>query len=292
MLREPAPALPDALVDVHRRQNRRMAASWTASADHRARVTHLVRGAAPEDGSGRLCVLGAGNCNDLDVEGLADAFASVHLVDIDAEAVRRAVDRQSAAVRRRVVVHAPLDVTGAMGAIEGWAHATPSPAAVADLSDAGVGKILAALPGRFDVVVSTCLLSRMMWTCATAMGERHQALRAVACALELGHLRATAALVRDGGAGIFVIDTVDSDRYPLDALYDPRHPTRVLQHLAATRMHFAGTDPALLEQVFHDDAALAARVGPLRIVAPWLWTAETDRTMLVYALMFRAGFIS
>lgn len=292
MLRASTPALPDALVEVHRRQNRRMATSWAVSAEHRARVTHLVRAAAPPQGGGRLCVLGAGHCNDLELDRVAESFDSIHLVDVDSEAVGQAIARQSPALRERLVMHAPLDVTGAMGAIDRWGHVIPSPGAVADLSDAGVGEALASLPGPFDVVVSTCLLSRMMWTCAAALGEKHQALRAVASALELGHLRATAALVRDGGTGIFVIDTVDSERYPLDALFDPKHPTRVLGHLATTRMHFAGTDPGLLEQVFQDDAALAARVARLSIVAPWLWNAEADRTMLVYALMFRAGFVS
>lgn len=280
--------LPDALVEVHRRQNRLMAASWGASAEHRARVTHLVRGAAPTSKLGRLCVLGAGNCNDLDLDALADAYETVHLVDVDAEAVGRAVSRQSAGVRRKLVVHAPVDVTGAMTFINGWGRSTPTPCQVADLSDAGVGEAITSLPSGFDVVVSTCLLSRMMWTCGAALGERHQALRAVASALELGHLRATAALVADGGTGIFVIDTVDSDRYPLDELFDPRDPTRVLAHLATTRLHFAGTDPGLLEQVFQDDAALSARAGRLRIVAPWLWAAQDQRTTLVYALMFTA----
>ena len=35
------------------------------------------------DGSRRLCVLGAGNCNDLDLVRLARSFAQVHLVDLD-----------------------------------------------------------------------------------------------------------------------------------------------------------------------------------------------------------------
>ena len=37
----------------------------TAFASHRAKVTELVC-AATRGGQGRLCVLGAGNCNDLD----------------------------------------------------------------------------------------------------------------------------------------------------------------------------------------------------------------------------------
>jgi len=44
----------------------------------------------------RLCILGAGNCNDLDFEALSAWYSEITLVDLDLEAVTRAVERRSA----------------------------------------------------------------------------------------------------------------------------------------------------------------------------------------------------
>ena len=58
-------------------------------AEHRARLTREIAERAPASGRGRLCLLGAGNANDVDLELLAKRFAEVHLVDLDRDAVGR-----------------------------------------------------------------------------------------------------------------------------------------------------------------------------------------------------------
>ena len=60
---------------------------------HRQQLTALILQTAPAAPSGRLCVLGAGNAYDLELEALLAAFAEVHLVDIDAHALARARTR-------------------------------------------------------------------------------------------------------------------------------------------------------------------------------------------------------
>ena len=52
---------------------------WAGFADHRRRVSGLLA-----TGPGRLCVLGAGNANDLDLATLLEVHREVHLVDLDA----------------------------------------------------------------------------------------------------------------------------------------------------------------------------------------------------------------
>ena len=81
-------------------------------AGHRARLTAEIHARAPAGGAGRLCLLGAGNAGDVDLEALAADFAEVHLVDIDAEAVARAAARVSPRARGRIVLHAPVDLSG------------------------------------------------------------------------------------------------------------------------------------------------------------------------------------
>ena len=59
---------------------------WNAFSGHRQKVSALL-GAGAEPRAGRLCVLGAGNCNDLDLASLLQAHREVHLVDLDAVAL-------------------------------------------------------------------------------------------------------------------------------------------------------------------------------------------------------------
>src|SRR5437660_103300 len=66
------------LTALHRRNNRETAEGWQPFAEHRARVTGLLL-----PGARRLAVLGAGNCNELDLTALGDAYREIHLADPD-----------------------------------------------------------------------------------------------------------------------------------------------------------------------------------------------------------------
>ena len=52
---------------------------WNAFTGHRAKVTGLLA-TEPSSGMSRLCVLGAGNCNDLDLAALLRAALSGRIV--------------------------------------------------------------------------------------------------------------------------------------------------------------------------------------------------------------------
>lgn len=76
----------------HVESNRQNRDAWGRYAPHRARVTGLVVEAlAPGD---RLCVLGAGNVNDLDLAEVLAVAAAVDLFDIDGAAMAAGVRRQ------------------------------------------------------------------------------------------------------------------------------------------------------------------------------------------------------
>src|SRR5215471_11691642 len=102
------PSPPPALLAYHRNNNRETASSWEQFSQHRAQMTQLALEAAPETG-GRLAVLGAGNCNDLDLDALTARYREVHLIDVDVEAVRRARGRVAPEVADRLITHAPVD---------------------------------------------------------------------------------------------------------------------------------------------------------------------------------------
>ena len=89
------------LVDLHVQNNDHSAGLWDLYAGHRAQVTKLLASSGKSGEERRLAVLGAGNANDLDLEVLAGVFSDVHLADLDAVALARAVRRQDAATRAR-----------------------------------------------------------------------------------------------------------------------------------------------------------------------------------------------
>ncbi|HET6918309.1 MAG TPA: hypothetical protein VFI46_02465 [Jiangellaceae bacterium] len=70
--------------------------AWHTFAGHREHLMSLIEGLPP---GGRLGILGAGNCDDIDLARLLDRFEQVHLVDLDSEAVIHGVAASPSATR-------------------------------------------------------------------------------------------------------------------------------------------------------------------------------------------------
>jgi hypothetical protein len=274
--------LPPALVDYHRKNNRATGARWEGFAEHRARMTMLAIEARGET----LAVLGAGNCNDLDLPALAARFREIHLVDLDEEAVRRARDRQPPEVASKLVLHAPVDLSGAFDRLAAFKTKPATPAEQARLPRESVEKILAALPGRFDVVLSACMLSQLMHSCYVALGIEHPQLQTMAAALALAHLRSLSALVAPGGTGLLVTDTISSETYALEELWGDQPPLALLDQIDRANRTLSGTAPSFLKKILRDDPEIAPLVSAPRLLEPWLWRFTEEMTFLVYALAF------
>src|SRR5688500_2807655 len=98
------------LVEEQIRLNRITRDGWSRYSSHREHLTRLLT--KKDFPGGRLLVLGAGNCNDLDLQGLLRSFSELHLVDIDAEALDWGVNEQGLSGNEQIVLHGGLDVTG------------------------------------------------------------------------------------------------------------------------------------------------------------------------------------
>ena len=275
-----APPPPPALLKHHRDNNRVTADGWDRFAEHRRRQSDLVIDA----GGGTLAVLGAGNCNDLELERVAAVFESIHLIDLDEQAIQRARSRQLAAVAAKVVLRAPIDVSGALSELPRLRGKTVSAAQLGALSRTAVDNVVAALPERFDTVLSACLMSQIMHSCSVALSS-HPQLAPIGNALAVAHLRALLALVRPGGRVVFVTDTVSSDTYPLRELWGQQAPAALLAHLDQTGNVLSGTGITFVRQVLAAESSLLAERP--RLVEPWLWQMHEDVTMMVYALTLR-----
>ena len=275
--------VPSGLIDLHRGLNRETAENWRHFADHRQRVTALAL--AP--GGDRCAVLGAGNCNDLDLAALAGRYREIHLFDLDLDALERARARQPTAVSERLVLHAPVDLSGTFHRLGSFRRRTLAPAELGALPQSCTDSVLRAVEPRFDAVVSACVLSQIVHTCnAELRGEAPQ-LEIIACALVVAHLRTVAQLLRPGGTGVIVTDTVSSDSYALEELWNERPPLALLDHLEQTGNFLSGTIPSFLRRILRTDEVVAPLLEPPRLVEPWLWHLDDRLTMLAYALVFR-----
>jgi hypothetical protein len=288
-MRDPVPPNPTSskALRSQAKANRSTRDHWAFFASHRAQIQKLVLPELGAAGERSLCVLGAGNCNDIDLKALAEAFAEVHLVDLDAAALLAAVRRQGVHSSPRIRAHGGVDLTGIAPRFVDWERTSPSSADV-DMAAAEVVK--APLPdvgGPFDVVLSPCLLSQLVGYASDVLGSSHPRRRDLLLALRARHLRMLVDLLKPGGLAVLVCDVASSDGVP--ALGGERKPdlSDLLSRLTYTGRHFDGLAPQAVQAALRSDPLVAPLIGNVQLVRPWLWRLGPKRTFLVYALCLR-----
>jgi len=244
--------------------NRSTCGQWAAFGSHRERIERLIlrhlRKADRlllESPPARLCALGAGNCNDLDLRFLCDRVGEVHLLDIDAAALEAAAGRQRAGNLANLHRHAPVDLT-----------------APGDLPDR---------LGRFDIVVSSCVLSQLIAGLRDRLGAEHPRFRSERTLTIAHHLRLMHNLLAPGGSAILINDVVSTDTVPRLRQVPPGDLPGLMRQLIADGKAFRGLDPATI--------CFALDRLPVPVVrnwsSPWLWHLSALRSFLVYGLVFR-----
>jgi hypothetical protein len=260
---------------------------WEHFAAHRAQVEQLLLPDCSPP-AGRLCVLGAGNCNDLDLPRLAERFDEIHLVDLDPMAVAQAVRRQGLESSSKIKVHAPVDLTGIAEMLGSWNGRAPAAGEIDALIRQAADAPHPALGGRFDVVLSTCILSQIVGYARDALGRSHPRCADLRIAVRQRHLRLIVDLLAPGGSGLIVSDLATA--VSSQALAGPTAGSTalegVMKNLIGRRHAFAGLDPDAVQAGLRDP-----RVGPLvgdvQFIRPWLWTLGPEKAFLVYALRLR-----
>jgi hypothetical protein len=268
--------------------NRETRDLWERFQGHRQRVTAEILALAPggsNEVGGKLCLLGAGNANDLDLEALAARFDEVHLVDIDPGALSRATGRQRPAVRAKLRSHAPVDLSGLYHQLE--RRRTPLPLGDAMVT-AGTAELVRQLPSELDVVASCCVLSQISWALEHLASPDGTPVAALEQALLRIHLRAMLRTTRPTGAALLVSDLTSSFFYPrLDDLAPGEDLRALTQKLAAQRVAYTVCNPELVRLILLHDAELAATCLPPALGEPWLWTGPKALTYLVYPFVLR-----
>lgn len=283
----PAPNSAPSVAQTQARFNRSTRTHWLHFAPHRARVQELVLTGRPAERAGRFCALGAGNCNDLELARLLDAFADVHLIDIDPRALNAAAERQGVAGSAGLHLHAPLDLTGIADLVSAWTGRSPGVPEVETAVRQSADAAAPDLGGPFDVVLSSCVLSQLVGYATDALGGKHPAYADLVRAIRGRHLRLMLDLLAPGGIGLLVCDLISSE----SVTELPRVPEHelpgLLRKLAGDGRFFSGLYPDALEATLRNDPALAPRVRDVRLLTPWAWRLGPRRTFLVYAMRFR-----
>lgn len=258
---------------------------YESFASHRAASTQLVLEAAAGLASGaRLCVLGAGNAYDLDLAELLDRFSELHLVDIDPDALARAKQRAPARGRARVSNHAPFELSGMFEHLERWARLQVTPEELMQAPARGAQRIAAALPGPFDVVASTCLLSQLQLQLLELIGDRHRLFGALRELLTLTHLRTLAALTKPGGRVLLLTDLCEASVFPDGRPRDASDLEPLFRELVGLGHVIYSSHPELLKFTLKDDPVLARSFDRVERSAPWLWQNGPQTRFLVYGL--------
>lgn len=246
--------------------NRQSRAAFDLYAPHRARVMSLLL-SAPERRS--LCVLGAGNCNDLDLSRLLAEFESVTLVDLDPEALLAGAELQQAAGHPRLKLAGDVDLSGVNRLLDDPPEQL-QPDWLQSLSEQAAAASFPALPAECSVVVSVGLLSQLIHS-VLSTGLPVASLLPVIQAVRRRHLQLLLELAVPGGRGCLVTEVVSSDSTPgLDQVREEQLPAFLAQQLA-TGNFFTGLHPGLLLQQLRDDSRLNALIEEIRPASPWLW---------------------
>lgn len=242
--------------------------AWDAFANHRNQVTSLLKHGSNQS---RLCILGAGNCNDLHLSTLLKSHQDVHLVDIDRHALVEGTTRQNLANHPRIYLHGDIDLTGMTDLMTHWSpDSTLSEADIATCMNAPT-HCLKKVPGPFEVVASTCLLSQLIKIIVDVVGENHPQFVKLIQAIRMGHLRLLMRLVADGGFGVLITDVVSSDSFPNLASVPVHHLNQVLVQLIRKGNFFHGVNPAMIMNLFRQDPVLSKEIATLEPIGPWQW---------------------
>lgn len=248
----------------HAERNRQTRAHWDQFDAHRTRVTQLLIDAANSasvatgsDGQSlrnthtpaTLCVLGAGNCNDLNLPRLSEVFEQVILIDIDGEAMQSGLDRQG---RPEHIKTVRADVTQDDISLQ-----------------------------QFDVVASTCLLTQLFVDIDPSQPNSETAFAQV----RLQHIQKLLQLTKPLGTGILVTDVVSSDTVPDLAKLSTEQLQARLPQLIQQRNFFTGTNPAVIHHLLTADPTIAPQCEKVQPIAPWLWNPG-PRTYACYGMQF------
>lgn len=259
----------DSLFRTFADRNQQTREQWGAFASHRQRIARIVEQHVPPTAQA-LCVLGAGNCTDVDLPWLNSRFQDILLVDLDGEAVSGGVRAQlgdnSPGVRRLAG-----DVTNAYPILDDLIHGRSRIEERLDELRQRLARLpaLAEAEERFDCVISACLLSQLLDALGMAVPQTDPRYLELMLAMRRQHIAAMLGLLAPGGTLILLTDFVSSQTCPdLAAVPDDQLAVYAEQQLGAGNF-FTGLNPQAVSQALAQ--MLPAGCPAPQVLYPWKW---------------------
>jgi hypothetical protein len=288
--------LHEQLRQMHFQRNRETADLFQRYSHHRQMVTGLLLDAASKHSG--LAVLGAGNSNDLDLSQLQQHFSRILLVDLDELALREGLRRQQSSQdvnqsgdrKSNIELLPDIDLAGIMRLIPKEATTPLMPDQADDLStaiEARQSQSGVALPDRFDVVASTCLLSQVADTLIHLLGADHPRLLSVILAIRREHFRLLLESTLPGGTAILINDFVSSDTWP-GLAQTPEHlfQDECIKQLALQNF-FNGMNPLRFQYVPSESPSIANLCADIQLSAFWVWQMRVKAFAVCACIMRR-----
>ncbi len=228
-----------------------------------------------------ISIVGAGNCQDIELNVLAEMFTEIRLIDIDAAAVNLVVSKCPPGVTSRIRVFAPIDIAAPL--LSDVAALTISPESrdaflSALRTPATIGKIPVS-----DVVVSACILSQLIDTASQIVSPEATEFLSLIQAIRRGHLARMLDLTDAGGRTLLITDLVSSDTVPALNQTPPAELPKLMFQCLQTGNFFSGLSPAVIQHDLQTIPAFVQRCAEFQILPPWTWQLG-PRSFAVYAV--------
>lgn len=249
---------------------------WIAYAGHREVVTRLISSRAAES----LCVLGAGQCFDLDLPQLDLHFDRIALVDIAPAEMAKGLAHQGLSNSQSITTLGK-DITESAHLFEKL-KTTPTDDLIDQILDR-LNNNVVNLDGPYDCVASTCIVSQLILNIDQAIGQQHPRFVELIQAVRSAHVQTMLKSLKPGGAGLLVTDFVSSVSLP--ELITTRELATTVEQALDAGNHFHGLHPTRVANVF-DQKEIGNQLREFKISDPWRW-AMIDRVYACIAFAFR-----
>ncbi|MGB9804417.1 hypothetical protein [Desulfofundulus sp.] len=261
---------------------------------HRKKSTELILSRCS---CGKILIIGAGNCNDVDLTTLCEHFEQVHLLDIDEDALRHGLRQLGSTPPNNVFLHIE-DVTQILPAYQEMIE-KPYSSTIRRTMERLSSLSFPSLPylkESFNIVVSQCLLSQLVHPAVELWRKElnpstNKLLKNFVHALSASHLKEMASYLSKGNIGIVITDVVSSD----DVGHPISEPQSILEQCyfdQQSDFHGSNLLGTNLVAVYNDFRKELSKIIRLEVHKPtlapsWKWIFSEAREYIVQAFVFQ-----
>ena len=275
------------------RQNLTTRHQWGFYNSHRQAMERLI---VPADHAGRICVLGAGNCNDLDLQWLGTVYREIHLVDLDHQAIAEAATRQKVRNPAQFKLHAPVDLTGISDLVAEWNIKIPDDKSIAKAigvvrkMNSAAASVWDNSPAAVDLVLSPCVLTQTINPARNALRDhfplQHPLRIQLRDALITRHLKLMTRLLRKGGKGVLAVDLISQEHFSDLARVPENELSALFAKYVSENKHYPGLDPESFNRIREGDSELSRSISRCELRGIWRWHLGLRKCFVVYGLVF------